>query len=55
MKKGQVVKVQTSDGRVMLAVVIYRNGNTLTVKAYDGFLYEVPRDSADSDGVYFCS
>lgn len=52
MRKGAVIKVQTPDGRTQLAVVIGRNGNTLTVKAYDGFIYDTPADSQHSDGVY---
>jgi hypothetical protein len=50
--KGKVICIKLHDGSTQLAVVLKRNGNTLTVKAYDGFLYDTCWDSQDSTGVY---
>jgi hypothetical protein len=47
-----VICIKLHDGSTQLAVVLGRNGSTLTVKAYDGFLYEISDGSQDSRGVY---
>jgi phosphohistidine swiveling domain-containing protein len=53
--KGELITVQLHDGRVINAIVIHRNGSTLTVKGSEGFIYETSVDAIDSRGIYHAS
>lgn len=50
--KGKVICIQLHDGSTVLAIVIHRNGNTLTVKTSGGYIYDTCCDAQDSYGVY---
>jgi hypothetical protein len=60
--KGKLIKLQLADGRKVAAIILYRNGTTLTIKAVDtqvgaenvnGYIYDV--SDYDENGVWYAS